>query len=132
MLVGKSHRTIQRWVLREKSPIPHTRLTKGRSGHWRVLPSLEVHQWLVTVLESAMETKQEDIDHADFDMAWAEIEYLDNKTETRYRRRKITAAAICERLGISRASFYRQPGAVAALRLYWHQREQGRQRFVRT
>jgi predicted DNA-binding transcriptional regulator AlpA len=132
VLVGKSHRTIQRWVLRENNPIPHARLTKRRSGHWRVLPSLQVHAWLATVLKETMEYKPEDIKEADFDMAWAEIEYLDNKTETRYRRRKITAAAICERLGISRASFYRQPGAVAALRLYWHQREEGRQRFVRT
>ena len=72
VLVGKSHRTIQRWVLRENNPIPHARLTKRRSGHWRVLPSLQVHAWLATVLKETMEYKPEDIKEADFDMAWAE------------------------------------------------------------
>jgi predicted DNA-binding transcriptional regulator AlpA len=130
LLLGKSHRTLQRWIARKQRPIPNAVLTKRRSGHWRVLPTREVYDWLYSELCEVMETDDEG-ESSEFSDTFRMIEFIESQSEPHYRRRRVTVSAICKRLGISRATFYRRPGAKAALRQYWQEREEGRKRFVR-
>ena len=133
-LLKLNHRTLRRWAINED--IPGAYLTDG--GRWRVPipPKASIGDWMATGQKPNFETwllsqvtaltwTPGEEYRSDFDEAFSVINRLDRETERdcgSLGRRRVTAAAVCKGLGCSRATFYRKPGYLDALEMYWKER----------